>query len=77
MMGSMQIDIKVVSKVGVRINAEVTVTHTMSPDEKTVYAFPLTITSNLLHDWGIDGSNIEDGLKPLITEMYDGSIGLS
>jgi hypothetical protein len=77
MMGSMQIDIKIISKVGVRVNTEVTVKHAMGPGEETTYTFPLIVTSNLLHDWNIEGNNTEEELKPLIAEMYDGSIGLS
>lgn len=73
----MQISIKLVSKTGTRINVEVKVTHTISSDESMVYAFPLTITSNLLHDWAIQDDKLEDGLKPLIAEMYDGSVGIS
>lgn len=74
--GSIQIDVKVVSRVGVRINTNITVTHTISQNENTVYPFPLTITSNLLHDWDIEDGRLEDGIKPLIAEMYDGNIGL-
>lgn len=76
MLGSTQIDIETISKVGARTNTEVTVTRTMGPDESTIDTFPLGITSNLLQDWGIQDDKIEDGLKPLIEEMYDGSIGL-
>lgn len=76
MIGNMQISIKLVSKTGARIRVEIKVTHTMSSDEITIYAFPLTITSNLLHDWTIQDDGLEDGLRQLITEMYDGGIGI-
>lgn len=77
MIGSIQIDVKIVSRVGVRINAEVKVTHIVGSDVITVYAFPLAITTGLQHVWGIQDDEIEDGVKLLIAEMYDGSIGLN
>ncbi len=78
MIGSLQIDVKIISRVDARINAEAMVTHVVGPNESTVYAFPLTITSNLQSNWALtDDDEIEDGLRSLIAEMYDGSIGLN
>ena len=73
----MQIAVKIVSRIGARINAEVKVTHIMGSDESTIYAFPLAVTTSLQHAWGIQDDEIGDGIKSLIAEMYDGSIGLN
>lgn len=76
MMGNIQIEVKIISKVGARINTEINVTHTMSPAESTVYTFPLTMTSGLQDAWNIQDDKLEEALTSLVSEMYDGSIGL-
>lgn len=53
MIGSMEVEVKIVSRVGIRINTVVKVTHTMGANEVTIYQFQLTITSNLQKIWGI------------------------
>lgn len=76
MIGKWEFDVKLASKEGLRFAADVTVTSTMSPEEVTVYKFPLVITADVLSAWGIAEDDITTGLLPLIEEMYDGSINL-
>lgn len=75
-MGKWDFVVKLVSREGSRFTTDVTVTSTMSPEDVTVYGFPLVITADVLTTWGIAEDDIETGLLPLVEEMYDGSINL-
>ena len=49
--GNMQIQVRNVRKQGIRITAEVCVTHIWSATEGNSDIFPLTITTELLNKW--------------------------
>ena len=53
MLGKWEFDVHFVAKEGIRLVTDVMVTSTMSPEEITIYRFPLVVTTDVLKTWGI------------------------
>lgn len=75
MIGQMQIEVKNILQQGIRVSAEIHVTHMWSTTEGNFCVFPLTITTELLDTWGVEASQAEETIKQLASELYGDSMG--
>lgn len=71
----MKIEVKNIHQLGMRINADVQITHMWSTTDGNSQSFPLVITTELLDMWGMPVNRSEEVIEQLLGELYAVSVG--
>lgn len=75
MIGRMEIEVNNIRQQGIRINADIRVTHMWSSAEGNSQSFPFVITTELLERWRVRVNQAEELIKRLLGELYGVTVG--
>jgi hypothetical protein len=73
--GHIEIEVMNIQQQGIRINADILVSHMWSTNDGNSQSFPLVVTTELLDAWGMPVDRAEEAIKQLLGELYDVSVG--